>query len=58
VWAAKAVRGAPVFSRQHLPAIEFENRLGVVAQERDFLLAEAIRKEQIALLVEIAKLAG
>jgi len=42
----------------HLLAIEFEDRLGIVAQERDFLLAEAVRKEQVALLVEIAKLAG
>ena len=42
----------------HLLAIEFEDRLGVVAQKRNFLLAEAVRKEQIALLVEIAELVG
>ena len=42
----------------HFLAIEFEDRLGIVAQERDFLLAEAVRKEQIALFVEIPKLAG
>ena len=37
----------------HLLAIELEDRLGIVAQKRDFLFAEAVRKEQIALLVEI-----
>jgi len=42
----------------HFLALEFEDRLRIVAQERDFLLAEAVGKEQVALLVEIAKLAG
>ena len=58
VWAAKAVRGGASLLPPHLLAIEFEDRLGVVAQKRDFLLAEAVRKEQIALLVEIAELVG
>ena len=36
----------------HFLAIELENRLGFVAQLRDFLLGKTVRKEQVALLVE------
>ena len=41
-----------------LLAIEFQDRLGIVAQQRDLFLAEAVREEQIALLVELLQLAG
>jgi len=40
----------------YLLAIEFQDRLGVVAQQRDLFLAEAVREEQIALLVELFQL--
>jgi len=40
----------------NLLAIEFQDRFGIVAQLRDFLFVEAVRKEQIALLVELAEL--
>ncbi len=41
----------------HLLAVELEDRLGIVAQERDLLLGEAIGKEEVALLLEVAQLA-
>jgi hypothetical protein len=50
------VRGAPVFSRQTSFAVEFEDGFRVVAQERDLLFIEAVREEQIALLVEFLEL--
>ena len=37
-------------------AVELEDRLGVVAQQRDLLLGEAVREEQVALLVEVLEL--
>jgi hypothetical protein len=58
VWAAKRGARRAGLLPPHLLAIEFEDRLGVVAQKRDFLLAKAVRKEQIALLIEIAELVG
>ena len=41
-----------------LLAVEFQDRFGVVAQQRDLILGKAVREEQIALLVELFLLAG
>src|SRR5437660_1418319 len=46
------------FLAPYFLAIEFEDRLGIIAQQRDLLLAEAIRKKQIALFVEGFDLSG
>ena len=42
----------------HFLAVEFQDRLGIVAQQRDFFLAKTVREEQIALLVEFFQLTG
>jgi hypothetical protein len=44
------------FLAPDLFAIELEDRLGIVAQQRDFLFGKTVRKEQVALLVELLKL--
>jgi hypothetical protein len=46
------------FLAPDLLAIELEDRLGVIAQQRDFLFTETVRKEQITVFVELFQLRG
>jgi hypothetical protein len=55
VCAAKAVRGAPVFS-PNLLAVGGVDLLGFVPQDRDLLLRETVGQKQIALLSELPEL--
>ena len=44
------------FLAPHLFAIELEDRLRIIAQQRDFRFGKAIGKEQVSLLVEFLDL--
>src|ERR1700720_1260857 len=50
-------RGARLLAPDLL-AVALEDRFGVIAQKRDFLLVEAVREKQIAEFVELFELYG